>query len=54
MYKSDLEARPIYNFKEEATRSQGLICFVAFMVEKCLELTTKDPEEYQANGMEYH
>jgi hypothetical protein len=41
MSKFDLEARPIYHHKEEAIRSHVLICFVALMVEKYLELTTK-------------
>ena len=41
MSKFDLEARPIYHFTEEAIRAHVLICFVALMVEKYLELTTK-------------
>lgn len=41
MSKSDLETRPVYHRKEEAVRSHVLICFVALMVEKYLELTTK-------------
>lgn len=41
MSKFDLEARPIYHFKEDAIRSHVLICFVALIVEKYLELTTK-------------
>jgi len=41
MSKIDLEARPIYHHKEDAIRSHVLICFVALMVEKYLELTTK-------------
>lgn len=41
MSKFDLEARPIYHQKEEAIRSHVLICFVALIIEKYLELTTK-------------
>lgn len=41
MSKFDLEARPIYHTKESAIRSHVLICFVALMVEKYLDLTTK-------------
>lgn len=40
MSKSDLEARPIYHRNEDAIRSHVLICFVALMVEKYLELKT--------------
>jgi transposase len=39
--KFDLEARPIYHQKEDAIRSHVLICFVALVIEKYLELTTK-------------
>lgn len=41
MSKFDLEARPIYHQKEEAIRSHVLICFVALLIEKYLELTTQ-------------
>jgi hypothetical protein len=41
MSKFDLEARPIYHQREEAIRSHVLICFVALLIEKYLELTTK-------------
>jgi transposase len=41
MSKFDLEARPIYHQKEEAIRSHVLICFVALIIEKYLELITK-------------
>lgn len=41
MSKFDLEARPIYHQKEDAIRSHVLICFVALIVEKYLELSTK-------------
>lgn len=40
MSKSDLEARPIFHFKEDAIRSHVLICFVALIIQKYLELTT--------------
>jgi len=40
MSKFDLEARPIYHRKEDAIRSHVLICFVALMAEKYLELKT--------------
>jgi len=40
MSKSDLEARPIFHQKEDAIRSHVLICFVALIVEKYLELKT--------------
>lgn len=40
MSKSDLQARPIYHHKEKPIRSHVLICFVALMLEKYLELTT--------------
>lgn len=41
MSKFDLEARPIYHQKEDAIRSHVLICFVALIIEKYLELTTE-------------
>lgn len=41
MSKYDLEARPIYHQKEEAIRSHVLICFLALIIEKYLELTTQ-------------
>lgn len=41
MSKFDLEARPIYHHKEDAILSHVLICFVALIIEKYLELTTK-------------
>jgi hypothetical protein len=40
MSKFDLEARPIYHQKEDAIRSHVLICFMALLIEKYLELTT--------------
>ena len=40
MSKFDIEARPIYHQKEDAIRSHVLICFVALIIEKYLELTT--------------
>jgi transposase len=39
MIKFDLEARPIYPQRGDAIRS--LICFLALLIEKYLELTTK-------------
>ncbi len=41
MSKSDLETRPIFHRKEMAIRSHVLICFVALIIEKYLELETK-------------
>lgn len=41
MSKSDLETRPVFHRKEDAIRSHVLICFVALMIEKYLELKTK-------------
>jgi len=41
MSKYDLQARPIYHQKEVAIRSHILICFVALILEKYLELKTK-------------
>ena len=40
MSKNDLQSRPIYHQKENAIRSHILICFVALIIEKYLELTT--------------
>lgn len=40
MSKYDLEARPIYHRKEDAIRSHVLICFIALIIEKYLEITT--------------
>jgi transposase len=40
MSKSDLQTRPIYHRKEEAVKSHILICFIALIVEKYLELST--------------
>jgi transposase len=41
MSKNDLEARPIYHQKEDAIKSHILICFLALVIEKYLELTTQ-------------
>lgn len=41
MSKTDLETRPIFHRKEDAIRSHVLICFVALIIEKYLELETK-------------
>ena len=40
MSKSDLETRPIFHYKENSIRSHILICFVALIIEKYLELST--------------
>lgn len=40
MSKFDLQARPIYHRNEDAVRSHVLICFIALMAEKYLELKT--------------
>ena len=40
MSKSDLETRPIFHHKEDAIRSHMLICFVALIIQKYLELST--------------
>ena len=39
--KFDLQARPIYHQKHDAIKAHVLICFVALIIEKYLELTTK-------------
>ena len=36
----DLETRPIFHYKEDAIRAHVLICFVALIIEKYLELST--------------
>lgn len=41
MSKFDLQTRPIYHQKHDAIRAHVLICFVALIAEKYLELTTK-------------
>jgi len=41
MSKYDLEARPIFHQKEKAIRSHVLVCFLALIIEKFLELTTR-------------
>lgn len=41
MSKNDLEARPIYHQKEDAIKSHILICFLALIIEKYLELATQ-------------
>jgi transposase len=41
MSKFDLQTRPIYHQKHEAIKAHILICFVALIVEKYLDLTTK-------------
>jgi hypothetical protein len=41
MSKYDLQARPIYHQNHDAIRAHIMICFVALMIEKYLELTTK-------------
>jgi transposase len=41
MSKFDLQSRPIYHQKQDAIKAHVLICFVALIVEKYLEQTTK-------------
>lgn len=41
MSKNDLETRPIFHHKEDAIRAHVLICFVALIIQKYLELTTQ-------------
>jgi len=41
MSKFDLQARPIFHQKEDAIKAHLLICFVALIVEKYLEIRTK-------------
>jgi transposase len=41
MSKFDLQTRPIYHQKQDAIKAHVLICFVALMTEKFLELTTR-------------
>jgi hypothetical protein len=41
MSKFDLQTRPIYHQKQEAIKAHVLICFVALMAEKYLEMTTR-------------
>jgi transposase len=41
MSKFDLQARPIYYQKQDTIKAHVLICFVALMTEKYLELITK-------------
>jgi transposase len=41
MSKFDLQARPIYHQNHDAIKAHVLICFVALMAEKYLDLTTK-------------
>ena len=41
MSKFDLQARPIFHQKEDAIKAHVLICFIALISEKYLELTTK-------------
>lgn len=41
MSKSDLAARPIFHHKEDTVRAHVLLCFVALMIGKYLEITTK-------------
>lgn len=41
MSKFDLQARPIYHQNHDAIKPHDLICFVALIAEKYLELTTK-------------
>lgn len=40
MAKSDIATRPIFHHKEEAVRAHVLICFVALVIGKYLELQT--------------
>ena len=40
MSKHDLQTRPIYHYNEESVRSHVLICFVALILQKYLELKT--------------
>ena len=40
MTKSDLQTRPIFHRQEQAIEAHVLICFVALIIEKYLELTT--------------
>jgi len=41
MSKNDLETRPIFHYQEEAIRAHVLLCFVALMIGRFLEIETK-------------
>ena len=41
MSKNDLETRPIFHYQEEAIRAHVLLCFVALMIGRFLEIKTK-------------
>ncbi len=40
--KNDLQARPIFHFKEEPIRLHMLICFMALAVSKHIEISTEE------------
>lgn len=40
--KNDLQARPIFHFKEEPIQLHMLICFMALAVSKHIEITTEE------------
>ena len=40
MSKSDLKARPIFHYTQEAIRAHVLICFMALMIAKYLAIKT--------------
>ena len=40
MSKSDLKARPIFHYTQEAIRAHMLVCFMALMMGKYLEIKT--------------
>ncbi len=39
--KSDLQTRPIFHFKEEPIKLHMIICFIALVLSKHIELKTK-------------
>ncbi len=41
MSKNDLATRPVFHYKVDTIRSHVLLCFVALMIGKYLEITTK-------------
>ena len=44
--KHDLQARPVFHFKEEPIKLHLLICFMALVISKYIELTTKTSLRY--------
>lgn len=47
--KSTFDTRPIYHYKESRIEAHFIVCFIAFMIERDLEIRLKNSKSFQEN-----